>query len=42
MNVCIIGEGLTSLALAKNLINKKLNVHIYEKKKLNIHYQTEQ
>ena len=29
MNVCIIGGGLTSLTLAKNLINKKINVHIY-------------
>ena len=29
MNVCIIGGGLTSLSLAKNLINKKINVHIY-------------
>ena len=29
MNICIIGDGLTSLSLAKNLINKKLNVHIY-------------
>ena len=32
MNVCIIGSGLTSLSLAKNLINKKINVHIYQKK----------
>jgi|TARA_B110000967_G_scaffold190851_1_gene215944 2-octaprenyl-6-methoxyphenol hydroxylase len=32
MNVCIIGDGLTSLSLAKNLINKKINVHIYKKK----------
>jgi len=32
MNVCIIGDGLTSLSLAKNLINKKINVHIYYKK----------
>jgi len=29
MNICIIGDGLTSLSLAKNLINKKINVHIY-------------
>jgi 2-octaprenyl-6-methoxyphenol hydroxylase len=35
MNVCIIGDGLTSLSLAKNLINKKINVHIYHKKKIN-------
>ena len=32
MNVCIIGDGLTSLSLAKNLINKKINVHVYYKK----------
>ena len=35
MNVCIIGDGLTSLSLAKNLINKKINVHIYHQKKIN-------
>jgi 2-octaprenyl-6-methoxyphenol hydroxylase len=33
MNVCIIGDGLTSLSLAKNLVNKKINVHIYHKNK---------
>jgi len=33
MNVCIIGEGLTSLSLAKSLINKKINVHYYHKSK---------
>jgi len=32
MKVCIIGDGLTSLSLAKNLINKKISVHIYHKK----------
>ena len=32
MNVCIIGDGLTSLSLARNLINKKINVHIYYKR----------
>ena len=31
MNVCIIGEGLTALSLAKSLINKKINVHYYHK-----------
>jgi 2-octaprenyl-6-methoxyphenol hydroxylase len=31
MNVCIIGEGLTALSLAKSLINKKINVHYYNK-----------
>ena len=34
MNVCIIGDGLTSLSLAQNLVNKKINVHIYYKKKI--------
>jgi len=33
MNICIIGEGLTSLSLAKSLINKKINVHYYHKSK---------
>ena len=33
MNICIIGDGLTGLSFAKNLINKKINVHIYEEKK---------
>ena len=35
MNVCIVGDGITSLSLAKNLINKKINVHIYKKKVIN-------
>ena len=35
MNVCIIGDGLTSLSLAQNLVNKKISVHIYYKKKIN-------
>ena len=34
MNICIIGDGLTSLSLAKNLINKKINVQIYHKSKI--------
>jgi len=33
MKICIIGDGLTSLSLAKNLINKKINVHFYYKNK---------
>ena len=33
MNVCIIGEGLTALSLAKSLINKKIYVHYYHKGK---------
>ncbi len=35
MKICILGNGLTSLSLAKNLINKKINVHIYQNKKIN-------
>ena len=34
MNICIIGDGLTSLSLAKNLINKKINVSLYYKNKI--------
>ena len=34
MNICIIGDGLTSLSLAQNLINKKINVHIYHENKI--------
>ena len=34
MNICIIGDGLTSLSLAKNLINKKINVYYYHKNKI--------
>ena len=34
MNICIIGGGLISLSLAKNLINKKINVHFYYKNKI--------
>ncbi len=33
MNICIIGDGLSSLSLANYLVNKKINVHIYYKKK---------
>ena len=38
MNVCLIGDGLISLALAKALVNKKIKVTMYyetKKKKLN-------
>lgn len=34
MNACIIGDGLTSLSLAKILVNNKINVHIYYNKKI--------
>tara|TARA_B110000196_G_scaffold31095_1_gene23581 strand:- start:2204 stop:3301 length:1098 start_codon:yes stop_codon:yes gene_type:complete len=33
MNICIIGDSLTTLALAKNLINKKIKVFLYYKYK---------
>ena len=32
MNICILGDGLTALALSKSLINKKLNVSMYYEK----------
>ena len=31
MNICLIGNSLSSLALAKNLINKKIKVSVYYK-----------
>ena len=33
MNICLIGDSLTTLALAKNLVNKKIKVSLYCKKK---------
>ena len=33
MNICIIGNSLTGLSLAKNLVNKKINVHFYHENK---------
>jgi len=42
MNVCIIGEGLTALSLAKSLINKKINVIIIIKVEIVIFLQIEQ
>ena len=33
MNICLIGESLTSLALAKSLVNKKINVFLFTDKK---------
>ena len=33
MNICILGDGLTALALSKSLINKKLNVSMYYEKR---------
>jgi len=40
MNICLIGDGLTSLALAKNLISKKIKVFIYYSKKKKIKLNT--
>ena len=34
MNICILGDGLTALSLAKNLTKKKINVQIYETKRV--------
>ena len=40
MNICLIGDSLTSLALAKNLINKNINVYIYYRKSKNPIFQS--
>ena len=34
MNICIIGGGLTSLSLAKSLVNKKIKVDLYYENKI--------
>ena len=34
MNICIIGDGLTALTLAKNLVNKKINICFYHKNRI--------
>ena len=33
MNVCILGDGITSLTLAKALVNQDINVDLLYKKK---------
>ena len=33
MTVCILGNSLTALALAKALVNQKIEVHVYFNKK---------
>ena len=33
MNICILGNGLTALSLAKNLTKKNIKLRIYETKK---------
>ena len=40
MNICLIGDGLTSLALAKNLINKNIKVFVYYKNTQNSSFQS--
>ena len=40
MNICLIGNGLTSLSLAKNLINKKIKVFLYYKNTKKLKYKT--
>ena len=40
MNICLIGDGLTSLSLAKNLINKKIKVFLYYKNTKKLKYKT--
>ena len=42
MNVCLIGDGLISLTLAKALINKKIKVFMYyeNNKKIPINNRT--
>ena len=32
MNICIIGDSITSLTLAKNLVSKQINIFLYYKK----------
>ena len=39
MNICLIGDGLISLTLAKALINKNIKVFMYYKKNQIIHNQ---
>ena len=34
MNICLIGNSLTSLVLAKTLINKNINIFLYYEKKI--------
>jgi len=40
MNICLIGDSLTSLALAKNLINKNIKVFVYYKNTKNPSFQS--
>ena len=40
MNICLIGDSITSLALAKNLINKKIKVFVCYKKTKKLKFQS--
>ena len=40
MNICLIGNGLASLALAKNLINKKIKVFVYYENTKKLKFQS--
>ena len=40
MNICLIGDSLTSLALAKSLINKNIKVFVYYKNTKNSKFQS--
>jgi len=40
MNICLIGDSLTSLALAKSLINKDIKVFVYYKNTKNSSFQS--
>ena len=34
MNICLLGNGLTNIVLAKNLVKKKINVDLFYRKKI--------
>ena len=40
MNICLIGDNITSLTLAKNLVNKNIKVFVYHNRKNNSQYQS--
>ena len=40
MRVCILGAGLTSLTLAKALVNQNIYVDLYQKKKINLPHKS--
>jgi len=40
MNICLIGDNITSLTLAKNLVNKNIKVFVYHNRKNNFQYQS--